>query len=489
MANEQQILEPTKAKDLELSKTIPVLKTQILIDKISKHLERFKEILELNKEKIRKFDYEQGVIAIRDISAYYKKTVKEQKQDLKWLDSFEGFLAVTVDYLEESSKKLKNPEKLSPLANAFFSIQSFLSGKVINDFGDAQKIKAWTKIFPKVRDLMYVNNLAVLVFYAKHFDVLKFDLEKVENVEKLIGKYSSKGFLDEPEHDKAYYNARILLHYIFDNPNFEPSESFGVKFADFSNSVNRLIALRIKFEEKVKQFNQYNLSESDDYSLLIVKSYFELKQRNIKLDVLISEIQNRVEEKISKLANFSKFNKGKLENLRKSADYPHGLTGLVRQGEAAFISKSSRSKEIGLYTARAEMCSIVVTVSRDENGEISAVGLSHVDPGTEDEELKKLFVTARKYGKVEISIVSGTLFKSQNLFDIASLYGKVVFVNCDINGERDDALAVDKNGNLYYGENKRLDKAAEKIGGFGRDEVREKEDYKIFYDRVFEVKN
>ena len=32
MANEQQILEPTKAKD-ELSKTIPVLKTQILLIK------------------------------------------------------------------------------------------------------------------------------------------------------------------------------------------------------------------------------------------------------------------------------------------------------------------------------------------------------------------------------------------------------------------------------------------------------------------------
>jgi len=157
-------------------------------------------------------------------------------------------------------------------------------------------------------------------------------------------------------------------------------------------------------------------------------------------------------EKSKSLAiEFGSLNGMNLQELSSSYQYSGKNTKGVIQGSAAIIKPEGKTD--GLYTFGAGPCSVVIAVSRDFSGKIIAVGMAHVDALTETNSIARFLNMVKGTGPndLEVSIISGEANTALKIYELAR-QEKIAFLNCDLDGQRSDAVTVGKDGTIYYGD-------------------------------------
>ncbi|MFQ6547745.1 hypothetical protein AADZ90_007290 [Aestuariibius sp. 2305UL40-4] len=149
----------------------------------------------------------------------------------------------------------------------------------------------------------------------------------------------------------------------------------------------------------------------------------------------------------------AKMQSGDLQSLDGAQSYPLGRrrTATVNQGEAKFISSAGQSK--GLYTFGASVCLLMVATSKDPDGNVTKVGLAHIDIATPKSSISEfLDLATNGSDSVEITIVSGARTIALRAHDAIRDKGlDVNFSSIDLNAQRSDALVVDNTGRVFYG--------------------------------------
>ena len=161
------------------------------------------------------------------------------------------------------------------------------------------------------------------------------------------------------------------------------------------------------------------------------------------------------------LARFEHANRGDLGALPKINEYSGKKTAVVYTNQAAILDRNRKTD--GIYTFFAWSCSVVVaTVKSEFTGVVQRVGMLHLSPEGYDENngavsdfLKKMKNGAK--GNLEITIISGKSElpglmggRAERVFADCEKYGKVVFMNSDRHGDREDRVLVDRQGRAYY---------------------------------------
>jgi len=167
---------------------------------------------------------------------------------------------------------------------------------------------------------------------------------------------------------------------------------------------------------------------------------------------------NSYEVSKEQLKQFNKINMGRLDALPPMRRYSGSSTAYIETNEAAFIGPKSKTK--GIYTCDAWDCVVVAAVVRGFDGKAARVGMLHISPkitATNKNAVGDFFKQIKNgvTGDIEITIISGALTERSNghaakVFIESKKYGKIKFMNCDIYGERGDAVLIDRQGTVYY---------------------------------------
>ncbi|MCX8166343.1 MAG: hypothetical protein N3E37_00620 [Candidatus Micrarchaeota archaeon] len=109
----------------------------------------------------------------------------------------------------------------------------------------------------------------------------------------------------------------------------------------------------------------------------------------------------------------------------------------------------------GLYTFDACPCLILIVKAFDRSGDLKKIGLAHIDSlVTEDDIL--LFLNRLSNYNLEFSIISGEVNRVLLVYKILKQKGysdSIRFFDADLDGSRSDAIYLDKEGTVYYGDN------------------------------------
>ncbi len=153
-------------------------------------------------------------------------------------------------------------------------------------------------------------------------------------------------------------------------------------------------------------------------------------------------------------ARFVRENCGNLKTLPKISEYAGKKTLAVYTDQAAILDRGKKTD--GLFTCYAWQCCVVVAAVKSEfTGVAQRVGMLHISPSGYLEAPKAVNDFLRKMGKgseggLEITIISGIGAHSEKVFDDCRKQGKVVFMNCDGHGDREDRVLVDREGKVHY---------------------------------------
>ncbi|MCX7228174.1 MAG: hypothetical protein NTW15_04030 [Burkholderiales bacterium] len=126
-------------------------------------------------------------------------------------------------------------------------------------------------------------------------------------------------------------------------------------------------------------------------------------------------------------------------------------TATVLQGDARIIRPGGSTE--GLYTFDAGPCSIVVAVASDVNGQVTQVGMAHVDASTPRQSLSMFLNQTRgAAATLNVHVISGETETALRVHDSIRLSGATIkFADIDPDGSRGDAVVVDKRGKVFYG--------------------------------------
>lgn len=147
---------------------------------------------------------------------------------------------------------------------------------------------------------------------------------------------------------------------------------------------------------------------------------------------------------------------GDLDKLPNSYEYKGAKenTDTVLQGEAVIIDPSANPNFQGLYTFGAGPCAVLTLVSRNKDGSVNRVALAHIDSGVSERDLNALIMQVDSPGTtVTANLISGEAQTAQRIGNV--LQDRKVplsFANVDSDGSRSDAVLIDRNGRVYYGE-------------------------------------
>ncbi|MEM4366881.1 MAG: hypothetical protein QW035_01995 [Candidatus Anstonellales archaeon] len=135
---------------------------------------------------------------------------------------------------------------------------------------------------------------------------------------------------------------------------------------------------------------------------------------------------------------------------------------VVVQGEAAILSKDNPHD--ALYTFGAGPCSIVAAVVKNEKGEVEKVALAHLDIFVSKQDMRKLLGIIN-FGshQVEFSIISGQENLVLKIYEVLNEFNNVKdikYFDVDLEGSRNDSLAITKEGKIFYGENQEWNQMA-----------------------------
>ena len=145
---------------------------------------------------------------------------------------------------------------------------------------------------------------------------------------------------------------------------------------------------------------------------------------------------------------------GSLNKLPNSYAYDGSAqnTSTVLQGQGQIITPGGKTN--GLYTFAAAPCSILIAVAKDGPGNVTQVGMAHIDANTPLSSINSFLHRTKGNGQnVEAYVISGeenTALRVEQ--SIKQTGAKLVFANIDRDGQRVDAAVVDDNGNVFYGE-------------------------------------
>jgi hypothetical protein len=177
-----------------------------------------------------------------------------------------------------------------------------------------------------------------------------------------------------------------------------------------------------------------------------------------KLGVTESEIESAKALQLERQKNLALLEKDSLSLLPHSSTY-NGTsqnTSTVLQGQAQFIRPDGSTN--GIYTFGAGPCSVLVAVAKDQNGVVTQVGMAHIDAVTPKDSINSFLNQTKEKGQnLEVYLISGedntALLINESVKETSA---NLVFSNIDRDGARPDAVVVDKNGKVSYGERMEL---------------------------------
>jgi hypothetical protein len=125
-------------------------------------------------------------------------------------------------------------------------------------------------------------------------------------------------------------------------------------------------------------------------------------------------------------------------------------TRVIGQREALIITNPK--KEDAIYTFGAGPCSVVVAIERNPiSGNVQKIGLAHVDALTDPYSVNAFLYS---FTNPEVYLISGDRTTVMNFLPLMLANGIApVKIDLDTTGERSDAVAIDGNGNIYWGDN------------------------------------
>jgi hypothetical protein len=177
-----------------------------------------------------------------------------------------------------------------------------------------------------------------------------------------------------------------------------------------------------------------------------------------RLGITESEISDARASRLEREEHLATLESGSLDMLPNAYAYPGNVenTKTVLQGQGHFITPDGATN--GLYTFGAGPCSVVVAVSKNANGEVVKVGMAHIDANTPKQSINSFLSQANSNGEnLEVSVISGEQETALRIFDaVKQSRANLVFANIDRDGQRSDAVTVDNQGNIFYGQRMEL---------------------------------
>ncbi len=147
---------------------------------------------------------------------------------------------------------------------------------------------------------------------------------------------------------------------------------------------------------------------------------------------------------------------GDLNKLPNSAKYPGTKTNTenVVQGEAIIIDLKGNKDLAGLCTFDAGPCSALILTSKNKDGSLKKIALAHIDDVVKEQDIKSLVTRmGDDPALTTATIISGHATVASVVQRALNQTGiKIAFANIDPEGDRSDAVAVDRQGTVYYGE-------------------------------------
>lgn len=246
----------------------------------------------------------------------------------------------------------------------------------------------------------------------------------------------------------------------------------GIKKGDFKLSydeqykvlrVNNISSWDLVFNIWIDDQGNIKEISRDDVSDrgLFTQTVLQLEQNGIflpgtaaKIGIGSADIENATKSQ-QLFGQLGTINNSDLASLPSSDEYNKPNTVGVLQGDARFINPSGQTD--GLFTFGAGPCAILIGVLRDpKTGKPSNIGMAHAD-GMVGQESFHTFFNRLKQGragyKIEVYVLSGERTIASRILRAANDAGaEKVFFNADLDGQRNDAAIVDRNGRVYYGD-------------------------------------
>jgi len=162
-------------------------------------------------------------------------------------------------------------------------------------------------------------------------------------------------------------------------------------------------------------------------------------------------IQRQAGSELDLVDDFMAVNHSPLDRLDAPDRLEPSRLRAVGQGEAIVLVPGGRTW--GLSTTDAENCAIVAVIATSPGSPASTrIGLAHLDPMTNPDRFEDfLRRAATTPEETRIHLVSGAGLLGPRVYAACRRYGQVAFINCDVAGDRADALTVSRNGRSYYG--------------------------------------
>lgn len=188
----------------------------------------------------------------------------------------------------------------------------------------------------------------------------------------------------------------------------------------------------------------------------------------------VSQMQTGMEQDKEEQAILSRMTRDSIGQLPISLEYKGSRadTKTILQGQALVADLSADQSVQGLYTFGAGPCAILMLSTRGNDGKPIKIAMAHLDANARQDDIRNLISMMGDPSTVTATVVSGEK-------DLALELGKAVrasgvelkFADCDLDGNRDDAAIIDRNGKVYFGSRKDLSEvseAAEKSYAFER---------------------
>ncbi len=177
-----------------------------------------------------------------------------------------------------------------------------------------------------------------------------------------------------------------------------------------------------------------------------------LNSLGIPADEITTARTARVERNIL-IQQFQSLNsRSSIESLPSSTiltDSPQIL--LQREAQVSQATPSAHP----LYTFGAGPCLVLAAVSRDREGHVQQIGLAHIDSLTSSGSIRQYLerVRANSQNQLEVSVISGERETSLRVLDLLNHSNvRIQFFSTDFTTDRTDAVAIDRTGQVYYGD-------------------------------------
>jgi len=171
-----------------------------------------------------------------------------------------------------------------------------------------------------------------------------------------------------------------------------------------------------------------------------------------------AEVGSALAELREKQEAVATLREGNLSQLNPIGTYNGSVddTESVLQGEGKIISPDSDAN--GLFSFGAGPCVYLVAVAKDDGGNVTNVGLAHVDAAAPESNISSFLSRTRGDAEnLEISLISGDDESAWSIYNAAQDNDAgIVFSHIDSSAS--EGIAVDKEGNIYYGNRMELAK-------------------------------